>query len=362
MAEKDKVFYWIKLRKEFMNSETIDFLMSQKNGANYVVLYQMLIMQTLNTEGKLCNVIGECIVPFNAEKIQRDCKWFDIDTVRVAMELYAKLGLIYKNEDDILTIADFDNMVGSETYWAKIKRIEKLKKEEFKYIKKLSNEQFVLPNGEKRFIDEKRYGGNGMFVWDRSQGKCEICGSTENLCIHHNNGYSNNYEDLVIVCRSCHRDIEEGKKSWKFSNEYPTNVQNPLISNISNLKSNNIDNNIERDNIKEKEPTHKYGEYGWIKLTDTQYNKLCEEYTKDYIDFAIKQVDEYVQSTNNKNKYKDWNLVLRRAIRDNWSCLNGKNRKTTTAPNALEKTTAEIEKEYEEWNKQHQAEIDELGF
>ena len=254
MAEKDKVFYWIKLRKEFMNSETIDFLMSQKNGANYVVLYQMLIMQTLNTEGKLCNVIGECIVPFNAEKIQRDCKWFDIDTVRVAMELYAKLGLIYKNEDDILTIADFDNMVGSETYWAKIKRLQR-----------------------------------------------------EN------------------------KDV----------GQFPTNVQNPLISNISNLKSNNIDNNIERNNIKEKEPTHKYGEYGWIKLTDTQYSKLCEEHTKDYIDFAIQKIDEYIQSNGNKNKYKDWNLVLRKAIRDNWSCLNDKDKTTTNKP----KREIDIEKE-----------------
>lgn len=129
MAEKNKTFYWIKLRKEFMDGETIDFLMSQKNGANYVVLYQMLIMKTLNTEGQLCNKIGECIIPFNAEKIQRDCKWFDIDTVRIAMELYSKLGLIYKNENNLFTIANFEDMVGSETYWAKIKRLEREKKD-----------------------------------------------------------------------------------------------------------------------------------------------------------------------------------------------------------------------------------------
>ena len=299
MAEKDKVFYWIKLRKEFMNSETIDFLMSQKNGANYVVLYQMLIMQTLNTEGKLCNVIGECIVPFNAEKIQRDCKWFDIDTVRVAMELYAKLGLIYKNEDDILTIADFDNMVGSETYWAKIKRIEKLKKEEFKYIKKLSNEQFVLPNGEKRFIDEKRYGGNGMLVWDRSQGKCEICGSTENLCIHHNNGYSNDYEDLVIVCRSCHRDIEEGKKSWKFSNEYPTNVQNPLISNIYNLISNIFNYWNNKKIIVHKELTNNINK---------AITKALEIYTEEEIKEYIDRYDKVLKDQTWFFNYK-WTLT-----------------------------------------------------
>jgi len=63
---------------------------------------------------------------------------------------------------------------------------------------------------------------------------------------------------------------------------------------------------------------HKHGSYGWIQLTDLQYNKLVEEFTKDKLDNYINALDEYVQSTGNKNKYKDWNLVLRKAIRENW--------------------------------------------
>lgn len=125
MAEKDKKFYWLKLKSEFMNGEIIDFLMSQKNGANYVVLYQMLAIKTMNTRGKLCSEIGDVIIPFDPDKIQRECKWFDIDTIRVAMELYCKLGLMYKDEDNILRIANFEEMVGSETYWAKQKRLQR---------------------------------------------------------------------------------------------------------------------------------------------------------------------------------------------------------------------------------------------
>ena len=125
MAEKDKRFYWLKLKSEFMNGEIVDFLMSQKNGANYVVLYQMLALKTMNTNGKLCCEIGEVIIPFDPEKIQRECKWFDIDTIRVAIELYSKLGLVYKNKDGILQITRFEELVGSETYWAKQKRLER---------------------------------------------------------------------------------------------------------------------------------------------------------------------------------------------------------------------------------------------
>lgn len=112
MAEQR--LWWIKLSDRFMTSETVDFLMSQKNGAEYVVLYQMLCLKTINTDGELSRKLGEIIVQFDEEKIQRDCKYFSIDTVRMALMLYQKLGLVYRQENGILRIADFDRLVGSE--------------------------------------------------------------------------------------------------------------------------------------------------------------------------------------------------------------------------------------------------------
>ena len=99
--------------------------------------------------------------------------------------------------------------------------------------------------------------------------------------------------------------------------------QCPNILSNSNSNSNYIYNYNNKEE-KEKEEKHKHGTYGWIKLTDEQYKRLCNEFKKDYIDFVIERLDEYVQSNGNKNKYKDWNLVVRKAIRDKWSCLNEK--------------------------------------
>ena len=73
----NKTFYWIKLKTDFFRREEIDFLLSRKNGAEYVVLYQMICLNTANSDGKLETKIGEMIVPYNAEKIARDCKYFD---------------------------------------------------------------------------------------------------------------------------------------------------------------------------------------------------------------------------------------------------------------------------------------------
>lgn len=119
---KPKRYYWMKLKDSFMTSDTIDYFMSQPDGANYVVLYQMLCLKTINTGGRLSRQIGELIIPYDAEKIQRDCKWFSIDTVRVALNLYKAVGLIYEEHDGTLVLADHASLVGSETSYAVQKR------------------------------------------------------------------------------------------------------------------------------------------------------------------------------------------------------------------------------------------------
>lgn len=117
-----KRYFWIKLKDSFFTSDTVDFLMQQQNGAEYVVLYQMLCMKTANTDGRMERKLGEVLIPYNAAKIQRDCKWFSIDTILVALELYKKLGLIYEDTSGTLVLANHSEMVGSESDYAEQKR------------------------------------------------------------------------------------------------------------------------------------------------------------------------------------------------------------------------------------------------
>lgn len=117
-----KRYYWMKLKDSFMTSDTIDYFMSQPDGANYVVLYQMLCLKTINTDGRLSRQIGEIIIPYDIPKIQRDLKWFTADTIRVALELFKAFGLIYEDVDGTLVLADHDSLVGSETDWSAKKR------------------------------------------------------------------------------------------------------------------------------------------------------------------------------------------------------------------------------------------------
>jgi uncharacterized phage protein (TIGR02220 family) len=242
MAEKDKRFYWLKLKSEFMNGEIVDFLMSQKNGANYVVLYQMLALKTMNTNGKLCCEIGEVLIPFDPEKIQRECKWFDIDTIRVAIELYSKLGLVYKNEDGILQITQFEELVGSETYWAKQKRIQKENKnkeigqslENFQYPlisnNLISNNNININNIYKEIID---------YLNEKAKTKYrQVENNYKHIKARINEGFS--LEDLKLV-------IDKKCKEW-IGTEFeryltpetlfrPSNFEKYLNQNITEKKS-----------------------------------------------------------------------------------------------------------------------------
>lgn len=58
--------------------------------------------------------------------------------------------------------------------------------------------------------------------------------------------------------------------------------------------------------------------YGWVKLTDAEYERLCRDLGEAEATYWIRLVDEVAQSTYNKNGWKDWNLTVRRAAREKW--------------------------------------------
>ena len=68
---------------------------------------------------------------------------------------------------------------------------------------------------------------------------------------------------------------------------------------------------------------NRHGKYGWVRLTEEEYSRLVAEYGEAEAERAIAYVDESAQSTGNKNHWKDWNLVVRKCIRQGWGRQNG---------------------------------------
>lgn len=152
-----KRFYWMKLKENFMTSDTIDYFMSQPDGANYVVLYQMLCLKTINTNGRLSRQIGEVVIKYDISKIQRDLKWFSADTIRVALNLYKAFGLVYEDIDGTLVLTDHGNLVGSETDWAAQKKQQRQLNSSQKNIERIDGADSVHENVHTDIENRDRY-------------------------------------------------------------------------------------------------------------------------------------------------------------------------------------------------------------
>lgn len=111
-----------------------------------------------------------------------------------------------------------------------------------------------------------------------------------------------------VVAELLNNSCENSRTSYAEIEELDAPKSKGNNNNINSNKNNN-------KNIYSKKP---YGEYGRVKLTDSEYNRLIDEYGKDMIDSQITLLDEYVESNNNKNRYTNFNLVLRKSIRENW--------------------------------------------
>lgn len=85
------------------------------------------------------------------------------------------------------------------------------------------------------------------------------------------------------------------------------------VENQGLLNTNKLNTNKQKTKVYSK-----YGAFQRIKLTNEEYEKLVNDYGKEYIDDLIMKLDEYVESNNNKNKYTNFNLVIRKAIREKW--------------------------------------------
>lgn len=120
----DKRYYWIKIKSDFFDLPTIDWLQDQKNGCEYIVLYQKLCLLSANSGGELVRKVGDMIIPYDVKKIAEITR-FKFDTVVVAMGLYKKIGLIVEREDGVFVVAGIGEMVGSETKWAEKKRLQR---------------------------------------------------------------------------------------------------------------------------------------------------------------------------------------------------------------------------------------------
>ena len=124
MSENHR-YYWLKLQETFFEDDTIDFIESQENGERYVLFYLKLCLKALKNEGKLIRYVGELLMPYDDVGLSKLTKT-DVDTVRSALILFAKIGLIKKLESGEIYLTQLNELIGTETSAAQRKRKQRI--------------------------------------------------------------------------------------------------------------------------------------------------------------------------------------------------------------------------------------------
>ena len=236
---ENKKFWYIQLNVNFFEDERIDWLCEQKNGYAYVVLYLKLCLKTANNNGILSRQIGDMIIPYHVEKIA-EITHMDVDVVRVALELYKRIGLIYEADAacNFMRLPEVPDMVGYVTQEGVKKRRQRERR---------------------RTPALKEQDNKGDIVGDNSGDK-------------QGDSWGDNLGDT------------QGD-----------NVPQELRVKSKELIVNSLE--IEKE---KKEPRHRYGEYENVLLSDRELDKLKQEFP-DWED-RIERLSEYMASTGKTYK------------------------------------------------------------
>lgn len=97
----------------------------------------------------------------------------------------------------------------------------------------------------------------------------------------------------------------DNEYEYEYENESPTGTKEKSVARDARTPAHETAEEPERS----KEPKHKHGEYGHVRLTDSEFVRLKTKHGEAETEAAIRAVDEYVE-TSGKKPYKNYALAL----------------------------------------------------
>ena len=116
--------YWLRLKKNFFQSRDVKVVMSQKDGINFIIFWQKLLLETIDAETPGLLKYKENI-PYTADLLSTVTDT-SISIVKSAMNLFEKLGMIEIKENGEIWIEEVIKLVGSEA--ESTKRVQNFRK------------------------------------------------------------------------------------------------------------------------------------------------------------------------------------------------------------------------------------------
>ena len=135
-----KRYYWLKLQKDFFKRHDIQVIENMQNGKDYILFYMKLLVESISHEGELR---FSDTIPYDEIMLSAITNT-NVDIVRSAIKIFTELGLMDKWNNGTIFMNEMQKMVGTETEYAKKKRLYRANKE-----------TITLPEGQKKTMSDK---------------------------------------------------------------------------------------------------------------------------------------------------------------------------------------------------------------
>lgn len=248
---------WIKLMVDVFDNQKIRQIESMPDGDGIIVVwfYILCLAGTINDGGAIY-LTRE--VPYTEEMLATFMRR-PLNLVKMALNVFERFGMI-QVVDDVICISN----------WAKYQNVDGMER-----IREQTRERVARHRAQKRLA-----AGETPDV--------TACNVTGNATVTGGNA--------TDIEEDRDREVEEERDTKK---ECGAAAPTP-------------------SNARRKPVRHKHGEYGWVLLSQDEHARLLADLGPEELNRCIKYVDESAQSNGNKNKWRDWNLVIRRCAKQKW--------------------------------------------
>ena len=216
-------YHWLKLYDDFFGSKRIKKLRKLAGGDTYTIIYLKMQLKAIKSEGILKWTGLED--DFAAE-LALDLDE-SVDDVKITLNYLLSCGLAETSDGTNFFFPYAVANTGSETSAAKRMRDMRERngstpdakalprsdaERQRQYRAKQNCEKNHVPMIEDH-MNKKRYNGNYYLVCQREKFRCAICGGTDNVCVHHIDGFSEEHPEnselnkMVLLCRECHQKV-----------------------------------------------------------------------------------------------------------------------------------------------------------
>lgn len=249
-----KKYFWLKLKDSFFQQKEIKKLRKIAGGDTYTIIYLKLQLLSIKKEG---------IIKFDgteenlAEQLSLEIDE-DKDNIIIVLNFLKANNLIEELDEDNYLLTKVPECIGKESESAeRVRKHRQLKALEEKTLQLEDSKKNAYSNAkrqkmyrakkkclEKQYIpfieddyNKEKYNGNYYIVLQRDKYKCAICGSIEDLCVHHIDGCNENVTENNKNVTDSNESVTKNNKSVTDSNESVT--ENKMLT-ICKKCQNNI--------------------------------------------------------------------------------------------------------------------------